>query len=400
MKKAIYSFVIIFALFGCSKYGDGIELDGSSSEYASSAGGKFSGDGSSGPAGGGDGQGGPEIEAGQITAGEWSDLENWNFWNNLPQKQDFSKMHEYWSYNLSTRISVRIQDKTSKNLVNIPVQLINADNKVLWESVSDNSGKAELWASLLSKKTTTIKGLKVKVGSEVFENIIPFNEGINTLTVSTSSNAVPKKIDIAFMVDATGSMGDEMEYLKVELVDIINQVKATNTSATINTGAVFYRDVGDDFLTRKSDFTTNLTQTVNFIKEQRAEGGGDYPEAVHTALSETLNKLQWSTNATSRIVFIVLDAPPHYESQIIDDIHKSVYLASQKGIKLIPVTASGIDKNTEFLMRYMAIATNGTYVFITNHSGIGNEHIEPSIGEYEVEYLNKLIIRLINKYLQ
>ena len=51
-------------------------------------------------------------------------------------------------------------------------------------------------------------------------------------------------------------------------------------------------------------------------------------------------------------------------------------------------------------MRYMAIATNGTYVFITNHSGIGNNHIEPSIGEYEIEYLNQLIVRLINKYLE
>ena len=202
------------------------------------------------------------------------------------------------------------------------------------------------------------------------------------------------------MVDATGSMGDEMEYLKVELVDIINQVKGKNASAIINTGAVFYRDEGDDYVTRKSDFSTDLKRTVDFIKNQRADGGGDYPEAVHTALNVTLKDLQWSSNATSRIAFLVLDAPPHYEPQIVSDIHKSVVLASLKGIKLIPVTASGIDKNTEFLMRYMAIATNGTYVFITNHSGIGNNHIEPSIGEYEIEYLNQLIVRLINKYLE
>ena len=73
---------------------------------------------------------------------------------------------------------------------------------------------------------------------------------------------------------------------------------------------------------------------------------------------------------------------------------------AQKGIKLIPVVASGIDKETEFLMRYTAIATNGTYVFITNHSGIGNDHLEPTVGEYEVELLNKLLVRLINSYLE
>ncbi len=49
-------------------------------------------------------------------------------------------------------------------------------------------------------------------------------------------------------------------------------------------------------------------------------------------------------------------------------------------------------------MRFMAISTNGTYVFITNDSGIGNEHLEPTVGEYQVEYLNDLLVRLINKY--
>lgn len=49
-------------------------------------------------------------------------------------------------------------------------------------------------------------------------------------------------------------------------------------------------------------------------------------------------------------------------------------------------------------MRFMAISTNSTYVFITNHSGIGNDHLKPSIGQYEVEKLNDLIVRLIKKY--
>ena len=49
-------------------------------------------------------------------------------------------------------------------------------------------------------------------------------------------------------------------------------------------------------------------------------------------------------------------------------------------------------------MRFMAISTNGTYVFITSDSGIGNPHLEPTVGEYEVEFLNDLLVRLINKY--
>jgi hypothetical protein len=121
---------------------------------------------------------------------------------------------------------------------------------------------------------------------------------------------------------------------------------------------------------------------------------------VHTALKKAINDLQWSTTATSRIIFLVLDAPPHYDTQVVSEIQSQVMLAALKGIKIIPVVASGIDKETEFLMRFISIATNGTYVFITNDSGIGNEHLEPTVGEYEVERLNDLITRLINKYLE
>jgi hypothetical protein len=60
--------------------------------------------------------------------------------------------------------------------------------------------------------------------------------------------------------------------------------------------------------------------------------------------------------------------------------------------------ASGADKDTEFLMRFFAISTGGTYVFITDHSGVGNPHLIPSVGEYTVEPLNDLMVRLINEY--
>ena len=51
-----------------------------------------------------------------------------------------------------------------------------------------------------------------------------------------------------------------------------------------------------------------------------------------------------------------------------------------------------------FFFRFFATATDGTYVFITNDSGIGGDHIEATVGEYEVELLNDLIVRLITKY--
>ncbi len=71
--------------------------------------------------------------------------------------------------------------------------------------------------------------------------------------------------------------------------------------------------------------------------------------------------------------------------------------AAEKGIKIIPITASGIDKTTEYLMRSFAILTNGSYVFITDDSGVGNDHLEPTIGEFEIEKLNDLMVRLVGE---
>ena len=44
--------------------------------------------------------------------------------------------------------------------------------------------------------------------------------------------------------------------------------------------------------------------------------------------------------------------------------------------------------------------TGGTYIFLTDDSGIGYSHLEPIIGEYKVEKLYDIIIRTINEYKQ
>jgi Mg-chelatase subunit ChlD len=201
-----------------------------------------------------------------------------------------------------------------------------------------------------------------------------------------------------FVVDATGSMGDEINYLKSELEDIVGRVQSSDNQEVIRLGMTFYRDHGDEYLVRNFDFKTDIKQIQADLNQQSAGGGGDFEEAVDEALDNAINQQQWSTTATTRLLFLILDAPPHHDLQRIKTMQKNIEAAAEKGIKIIPVVASGIDKNTEFLMRMTAQATNGTYVFLTDDSGVGNSHLKPTIGSYQVEYLNNLILRLIKKY--
>lgn len=372
----------------------------SSTEEAGDSSGSFSIDGattttSNGGTGNGNGGGG---EAGLVTAAEWNDLSQWSFWKGLFDTKDYTSKAAYWKFHNLNRVSVLVTNETGTPVNDIAVRL-EKNSTIVWEARTDIFGTAELFigmqqaiqAPTLSEYRLVINNIASPAGVTLFES------GINEFSISSEPNT-NNKVEIAFIVDATGSMGDEIEFLKKDLLSVIEKVEQDSPSLNVMTGTVFYRDEGDDYVAKHSGFTGNPETTLKFIKEQNADGGGDYAEAVHTALKTALSELQWSSNAKTRLAFLVLDAPPHNNTQVITQLQTSILEAAKKGIKIIPITASGIDEETEYLMRSFAIATNGTYVFITNDSGIGNEHLEASVGEYQVEKLNDLMVRLITKY--
>jgi hypothetical protein len=95
---------------------------------------------------------------------------------------------------------------------------------------------------------------------------------------------------------------------------------------------------------------------------------------------------------------MVLDAPPHPTPEVIAKLTMLINLAAEKGIRIIPISGSGVSKSTEYLLRTMALATNGTYTFLTDDSGIGGTHIKPTTDSYKVELLNDMLIRLFTQY--
>ena len=398
-------------LVSCSKKEDGGDINAlkdmtnafaSSGSMAFSEGGAPSAPGGSSSAG----QGG-NTQAGVVTAGEWNDLGNWAFWANLMQSEDFSDKSNYWMCYTNNRVAVKVTDPSGNPLAGIAVKLQRQTDdglKTVWEAVTDNRGLADCWAGIWQQENVDASALSVSVDGQQMEGHpsltawnAPEQMTVNTYAV-TPAKTPDMQTDIAFVVDATGSMGDEIEFLKNDLTNIISQVKGLRPDQTIRTAALFYRDEGDQYLTRHSDFTADVTTTSDFVGNQQADGGGDYPEAVHTALEKMLTDLSWNNNARTRIAFMLLDAPAHHETAIIASLQESVASCARRGIRLIPVAASGVDKNTEFMLRFFSIATGGTYVFLTNDSGVGFDHIAASVGNYEVEQLNRLIIRLIKQY--
>jgi hypothetical protein len=331
------------------------------------------------------------VNSKKLTAGELSDFKKWKLWSNYSAAH-FLIWSEHWGIKPVNRYCVQVQNKDYKGIVGEKVYLVNTNtHDTVWRAITDNTGKAELWANF-STADSSRSIYAIVCRKETLRYPSVFENGINRITLKTTCSQ-SNVANIAFVVDATGSMGDEIKYLQVELNDVIANVSAMNKEVELRTGSVFYRDHGEDYLTRYIDFQREPAPLMQFINEQSAKGGGDYQEAVEDALTTALDSLHWDNDARAKIVFLILDAPPHDAAK---EKMKSVMMqASAMGVRIVPIVCSGVDKSTEYLMRSLALATNGSYVFLTDDSGIGNKHIKPTTDDYKVELLNDLLQRVI-----
>lgn len=155
---------------------------------------------------------------------------------------------------------------------------------------------------------------------------------------------------------------------------------------------VVYRDSGDEYVVKDVPFTGNLRSFKKELNKQSAAGGGDTPEAMHQALETGLG-LKWRDDAI-KVNLLVADAPPHQRH--ISETWDHALISRTEGIHIVPIATSGVDKTAEFMMRSMAQITGGRYLFLTDDSGIGNPHAEPTVDCYVVTRLDSLVTRVLN----
>ena len=329
-----------------------------------------------------------------LTAGEINDFGKWELWNDY-LNNELSTYQKTWRINPQNRYVVQLTNNQKSPLVGAKVQLIGVKNEVIWESKSDNTGKAELWGAI-EGNGAEIKHIIIDYFGiqKTIRNPKKFKKGINNLKINSSCGA-SNLVEIAFVVDATGSMSDEINFIKRDLNKIMFNAQNLYNDVSIRYGSVFYKDSTEDYVTKHKDFTDVLSEALVYIDEQFAGGGGDMPEAVDAGLDVAINQLSWSEDTRTKLLFLILDAPAHTDEKVVHKLNELTKKAAKKGIKIIPITGSGINKSGEYLMRALALGTNGTYLFLTDHSGIGNGHIEPTIDEYEIKLLTERVSGII-----
>jgi hypothetical protein len=147
-----------------------------------------------------------------------------------------------------------------------------------------------------------------------------------------------RAFDVAFVVDATGSMGPALAWLRADVGRLMSGIGLVCLEPRM--GVTFYRDRGDEFVTRHTPLTSKVAVLRTALDTIAAKGGGDLPEAVLDGLHACANDNPWTTNAAARrAIVLVGDAPPHPQTQ--KDAEALVATAARAGTRLHVLRVAG-----------------------------------------------------------
>jgi Mg-chelatase subunit ChlD len=340
------------------------------------------------------GQGGKGPRAGTLTAGSFDDnLDPEPFRSFLRQMGQDSVLRDLPGRLAGHRLILTVHDAGGRPVGNARVAITSAEGGKAVELVSRSDGRVVFvpaWDGVVPDADFAVTVTPPGGGAPVRQTV---NRTLaqHTVTLPSFRASSPVQLDLALVIDTTGSMGDELEFIKAEVRSIARAIHERFPQVDQRYALIVYRDEGDTYVTRHFNFTASLDDFRANLRAQSAGGGGDMPEAMHQAL-EDAGGLAWR-DGSARVMFLVADAPPH--TRHMTRTADAINALRKKGVSCYPIAASGYDKPAEIVLRSAALLTGGQFLFLTDDSGVGNAHAEPHLTNYHVERLDRLMIRMI-----
>jgi len=172
------------------------------------------------------------------------------------------------------------------------------------------------------------------------------------------------RLDVAFVLDTTGSMGDELDVVKEQLVSIARRLASGQPAPDVRFAVVPFRDRGDEYVARTFPFERELKKVQRVIEGLSAAGGGDKREAVSAGLHAAL-KLDWDASpAVARVAFLVGDAGPQAYADEPGWEH-AVTMLREKKIAVHAIGCSGLEPAERAQFRSIAERTRGEFEELT-----------------------------------
>jgi hypothetical protein len=193
-----------------------------------------------------------------------------------------------------------------------------------------------------------------------------------TLGLAAPAVAAPSpapRVEVAFVLDTTGSMGGLIEGAKRRIWSIARRIGEGRPRPDLRMALVAYRDRGDAYVTQVHDLTADMDAVYRDLMSFQADGGGDGPEHVSAALSDAVHRLSWSGGPALKVIFLVGDAPPHVDYQDGFDYRRHAREAAARGIVVETIQCGG-DPATTAVWREIAGLAAGHYARIDAQGGM------------------------------
>lgn len=178
--------------------------------------------------------------------------------------------------------------------------------------------------------------------------------------------ATANQIDVVLLIDATGSMSEELSSLKMGLETIASQLNTLPESITLRYGFVIYQDQA------KSDdpYLFNLTSDWNLFAENlmriTAVGGGDYAENLNEGFEMAVTSMNWQANGAAKLIILLGNAPPHLNDSTSLPYQDSARLAAEQNIILFTIGSDGLNAQGEEIYQQIAQMGNGRFLVLSD----------------------------------
>ncbi len=298
-----------------------------------------------------------------VRAGEWDDNANYRAFVSYLGSAAHLPYHRL---DLRHRRFIVVRDRNGRAVPNCAVTV--SDGKTSARLTTTASGRAILFphaVGLLSSSnqgslTASTRCQGARAEQRFF---VQSKDGVVQLKLDTA-RALPQRrtVDLAFILDTTGSMSEEIAAVKATIQKVASQLSTSEVNVRV--GLVEYKDRSDQTHTRVHQMTSDLQGFSRRIANIRATGGGDHPEDAVAGLRVGLQQLQWSPSSVARMAIMIGDAPPHLDYSQGVDYERHIKRASERGIKVFTIAASGMDALGQAVFRQIAQYTGATNMFV------------------------------------
>jgi hypothetical protein len=307
---------------------------------------------------------------------------------------------------VSERYIITIVNEQQQPVLDARVRLFDGQQQV-FEGRTYAGGKTLFFprALELSPNVTSLR-VQVEKGNSIVEGQLTRGQDGEQTFVLRGATAWPQtpRLDVLFLLDATGSMGDEISQIQKTLASIAERIDQIEPRPELRFGLVAYRDRGDDYVTRVYDFTPDVAMFQQLLASVRADGGGDTPESLNEGLHQAVQGVHWTEDAV-RLVFLVADAPPHLDYPQDYDYVREARQAVAAGIKIYPIAASNSEDQAEYVFRQLAQQTLAHFIFLTYEQGQNagtpgdttTHNVDPEA--FTVERLDDLVVQVVEREL-